>query len=450
MTMRRVALALLALAIIGGAVGAWFWWNRGSERSVLPPVIDLTGENDPGLEAAVKETRQQILNQPRSAQAWGNLGMLLLANGFGEDSRACFAQAAQLDSKDPRWPYLQGLAQQAIEPDSALPLFQEAAERVGVEGPGAGVVRWRYAEALMRKGERQKAAELLRDVLRRDPSHVRAMLALGALAHDEHNLEAAENYLRPCAESPLTRQRATVRLASLYQEKNDPASAERYRLKARQLPRDPDGPDPIAEEYKGLIVGRRARLLRAENLLQEGATPQAIEMLSQLLQEHPDEAEASVKLGMALAEVRRFREAERVLREGLERAGERVQARYFLCVCLFHQAEQSNSRAGFLAAAAEARRVLAVKSDHAFAHLYLGLALGQLGETEEGLRELEQAVRCSPESVDPQLHLGQALVAAGRRDEGLAHLDRAVELAGENDPRPRVARERLKNARPEK
>ena len=87
--------------------------------------------------------------------------------------------------------------------------------------------------------------------------------------------------------------------------------------------------------------------------------------------------------------------------------------------------------------------MLVGKPDHAFAHLYLGLALNRLGKPQEGLLELRQAVRYSPESVDPHLHLGEALVAAGERKEGFAHLDRAVELAGEDDPRPQKARERL-------
>jgi tetratricopeptide (TPR) repeat protein len=78
----------------------------------------------------------------------------------------------------------------------------------------------------------------------------------------------------------------------------------------------------------------------------------------------------------------------------------------------------------------------------------LGLALEHLGAEQEALHELEQAVRFSPEATDPHLHLGEALVKAGRRKEGFAHLDRAIELAGDGDPRPRAARERLRQQKP--
>jgi tetratricopeptide (TPR) repeat protein len=116
-----------------------------------------------------------------------------------------------------------------------------------------------------------------------------------------------------------------------------------------------------------------------------------------------------------------------------------VQAHYFLCVSLFHQAEASGARSGFEAAAEEARQTLALKPDHAYAHLFLGLSLRKLGQSEEALKEFQQAVRISPESTDPHLHLGEALLESGAKEQGLAQLEKAVEIADDQDPRPREA-----------
>src|SRR5262249_16423414 len=153
------------------------------------------------------------------------------------------------------------------------------------------------------------------DLLKRQPDDPRVLVSLGILAHDKEDLDLAEKYLLRGVDSPLTRHRATNRLAQLYQQKGDPAAAERYRLQAQHPPRAQGGPGPVAEEYKRLAVGRRARLLRAEFLLRANATNEAVAMLRQLLEDHPDEPEASVKLGMALAEQGHFREAEQVLRD---------------------------------------------------------------------------------------------------------------------------------------
>jgi tetratricopeptide (TPR) repeat protein len=438
MISRRSWLAL-AVLLLGGTGGGLLWWQRSARDRVEPPVIDLEGENDPALARMIDEARGKVLREPRSAKAWGMLGKVLLANGLGESSLACFAEASRLDPAEPRWPYLRGLAQQAINPDVALPYFREAAQRVDGTGPASVAVRLRYAEALMRKGETAEAGAILRELLLVAPDHPPVLLALGTLAADANDLETAQSYLQRCAGSPLTRQRAATRLAAVSMQKGDTVAAERYRKQARHYPRDPDGPDPYAEEYKELLVGRRARLLRAEGLLRAGAIQDAVQLLGPLVDAEDAEPESYVKLGMALAMLGKYREAESVLRRALARGHDQAQGRYFLCVAVFHQAEQSGARAGFEEAAAQARLALARKPDHAFAHLYLGLALNKLNKRKESLAELAQAVRISPESADPHLHLGEALLAAGQKKNGYAHLERAVELASDSDPRPRNA-----------
>ncbi len=441
MISRRTGVAVAAVVVLGGALGGLAWRYRGAPDRAQPPVIDLAGENDPALERAVEDARSKVLRQPGSAEAWGWLGKVLLANGIGEDSLVCFAEASRLAPAEPRWPYLRGLAQQAISPDAAVPFFQEAVRRLAGEGPAADVVRLHCAEALMRKGETAEAKGLLQEVLRHDPDNPRALLAAGMLAERANDLEAARSYLVRCLGRPLARQRAATRLAALSLRKGDPAAAERYRQQARRFPRDAEGPDPYADEYKALLVGRRARLLRAQGLIRAGAIQEAVELLQPMVNADDAELEAYVKLGMALALLGKYREAEAVLRRGLARGQDQAQGHYFLCVAVFHQAERQGARgrAGFEEAAAQARLALARKPDHAFARLYLGLALDKLGKPSEALAELEQAARISPESTDPQLHLGEALLARGQQQRGYAHLEKAIELAGDSDPRPRKA-----------
>ncbi len=439
MISRRYWLALAVLLVAGGVAGGLLWWRHGTPERVEPPIVDMQGENDPTLAQVIDDARARVLREPRSAEAWGLLGKVLLANGHGEDSLPCFAEASRLDPSDPRWPYLRGVSQQGISPDLALPFFREAARRASGEDPASDVVRLRYAEALMRTGETAEAKTLLREVLRHQPDEPRALLDLGSLAMDAGDLDTAQSDLLRCAGSPLTRQRAATRLSRLFLQKGDAAAAERYRNQARRYLRDGDGPDPYSEEYKELLVGRRARLLRAEGLMRSGAVQEAVQMLQPMVDEENAEPEAYVKLGMALFMLGRYHEAEGVLRRDLAAGHDQAQAHYFLCVSLFEQAKQSEARAGFEEAAKEARAALARKPDHADAHLCLGLALDKLGRPQEALGELEQAVRLSPESIDPELHLGQALLAAGQEKKGIAHLEKAVELAGDDDPRPREA-----------
>lgn len=440
MNTRRLLLAALALALLAAAgAGGLYWWRRGAETYPQPPALDLEGEHDPALAAAVDKVRQGVLREPRSAEAWGRLGKIFLANGYRDEAIPCFEEAARLAPDRARWPYFQGLAQRLNNLDAAVRCFGEAARLAGPTGPTSFPIRLRYGEALLAAGRAEEARPLLGELLRQEPDNPRVRLALGALALDANNLTAALMYLLPCADNPLTRQRAAAHLARVYLLKRDPATAEIYRLQARRLPRDPEPPDPFVEEYAALMVGRQALFLRAEIYLRAGEMHKAIELLQALTAAHPDEAEAHVKLGMALNQLGRYQDAETVLRRGLASSPDKVQAHYFLCVALFHQAERSGSRPGFEAAADEARKTLAGKPDHAYAHLYLGLALRKLGRAKAALAELRQAVRFSPESTDPHLHLGEALLEAGQKKEGLAELEKAVEFAGDEDQRPREA-----------
>lgn len=79
----------------------------------------------------------------------------------------------------------------------------------------------------------------------------------------------------------------------------------------------------------------------------------------------------------------------------------------------------------------------ALEADASFdeARYYLALALFDLGQREDAVRELERVVRSGPKVVDPYLSLGEAHLEAGRVDEALASLEQGSRI----DPsRPEV------------
>src|SRR5262245_6998529 len=97
---RRLAL-FLAAAVIGRGVVGWLGW-RGT--AAAPPEVDLAGA-EPAVARAVEAARAEVLRAPRSAAAWGRLGMVLRAHDYGAEANECFAQAERLDAADPHWPY---------------------------------------------------------------------------------------------------------------------------------------------------------------------------------------------------------------------------------------------------------------------------------------------------------------------------------------------------------
>ena len=441
---RRWSAVVLATA---GLASLAAWYALRPPPPPEPPGLDARGLADPELAAAVGSVRAAVRAEPGSGRAWGRLGQLFLANGYGAQALPCLDRAAALQPDEPRWPYLTGIALLSSDPDEAVHHFERAVALAGDTGPRS-VLRLRLAESYLRQGRAAEAERLFRVALEDDPDDLRAHFGLGVLARERDDAKQAVAHLLRAADSPFARQRAAAHLAALFTRTGDTAAAARFRKRAGQLPRDPEWPDPFVGEYVALIAGRQALFFRAEHLLRTGQTAAAAALLSRLHEDYPEDDRVPVKLGMALAQLGDYRRAERVLRSALSGGSDKVQARYFLAVALYHQAEllpggAAAARQGFAEAGAQAASAVSLKPDHAFAHLYRGLALRRLGRPAEALAALRAAVRYSPESADPHLHLGEALWEAGEREEARAQLRRAVELASEGDSRPQATLERV-------
>ena len=99
--------------LYGGTVivlgSAAFWILKPAAKNpVSPPEVDLTSASAP-LRDLITNAREAVVRSPGTADHWGRLGMILLANERDVDAVKCFQQAATLDPHDFRWHYYVGL-----------------------------------------------------------------------------------------------------------------------------------------------------------------------------------------------------------------------------------------------------------------------------------------------------------------------------------------------------
>jgi tetratricopeptide (TPR) repeat protein len=397
----------------------------------LPPGIE-----DPDVQQAIDRARQEVLARPRSAAAWGHLGMTLEAHMYEPEAARCFAEAARLDPGDPRWPYLRGMYALKYEPNDALPWLRQAAAAAASSPDYQGPMRLRLAEALLERRQLDEAAALFREEWERRPGNPRAAFGLGLLALERGENQAAWEFLLVARLAPAAARPATAELAALARARGDDAGAAGYEKDLRGLPNEsPAWPDPLVEQVVRLQVGRRSRADDAAQLERESRFREAADLYLAELEKRPT-AQACIGAGMNLARLGEYDRAVEVLREGVRLDPDSAQARYTLGLILFSRAEKEWQRSPNSARAAawfregidHLRRATDLKPDHARAYLHWGLSLKYLGEPAAAVEPLRRGVSCRPEDFDLQLVLGEALLEAGRLQEAEVHLENARKL----------------------
>src|SRR5262249_17761875 len=155
---RAVLLTLLALALLGG--GGWFAWRRYT--TPVPPEVP-EGIADPAVARALTEARQEVLDDPHSAAAWGKLGVIFMVPSSRPEADVSFARASELDPTDRRWPYYWGFNLRRRKPEEAVRHFRRAVE---LSEENAVETRLRLAEQLLAVHRNDEAEEYFRQVCR--------------------------------------------------------------------------------------------------------------------------------------------------------------------------------------------------------------------------------------------------------------------------------------------
>ena len=100
----------------------------------VPPLGDA-GRMDPLTFEAVEWTRKTLVKHPRDPNAWANLGLVLVDSGQLIEARKCLENAAYLNPKNPRYPYLLGWSFLPGKPEIAVKYLQTVLEQAAQSDP---------------------------------------------------------------------------------------------------------------------------------------------------------------------------------------------------------------------------------------------------------------------------------------------------------------------------
>jgi tetratricopeptide (TPR) repeat protein len=444
-----LGLILLMVPLLTGL--AWFGWRWYSTPSL--PSISLEGM-EPDKAAMVEQALKEVKRHPRSASTWGELGIVLLANGFMPEAIQCFEHAHRFAPEQPRWPYLHGFVLLLTNPQAGIPWMRKALP-LAHSDEEKKAIRFTLALALAEEGELDEADQHL-EAFRQlqsgggDDGSAEVHFGLGLIALGRGDRARARDHLSKVTDHPCARKRACSLLVGLCQ--GDAKLADKYRERAALLPDDQPWPNPFDADIRKYRPDphQEGPLAPYFQLVAAGQHAEALAFLRRFVQETPNNEGACFTLGFALFSQGDYEEAERAMRQTLHINKRNVKAHLFLGGILLERGEKrllepdgkQHAQELFRQAIAAEDRALALQGDLVFAHIFRGRALAKLGRPKEALAEFREAVVLGPDSADAHQALGEALAESGNMREAIEQLELAVRLAKPQNQRPRKALEK--------
>ena len=447
-----------------------------ADAQSVPDAAAGCGDTLPDLSRIGESVQAQIRGRhaalpPRAARAGlpagvqaevvGGMGMILMASWFTEAAEPCLREAAALAPDDVRWPYYlaqlhrdRGALEEAagffdevlrIQPEDPTTLFWLGDIRLeqGRPGdaealfaaalslfPGSLSARYGLAQTALLAEDYRRAADLLEEILQRDPNigavHYPLGMAYRGLGDDvraEEHLRLRENAeIRP-ADPLMEALDSLLDTASTYESgglaaldrEEWPAAIEQFR---QGLELDPDDP------------GLRHRLATA--LFMTGDLDGAMAEFQRVVRTTPDYYPSHYSIGVLLQETGRHAEAVERFRTALRHRPGDDAARLRMAISLRRSGDPEASLSYY-------ELVLRSNPDAVEARFGYVMALVQLGRYREAHDRLVTAMDAFPNETSFPHALARLLAAAP--DPGVRNGRRAmtlVERVMDAEPEPTI------------
>jgi len=312
--------------------------------------------------------------------AYGRLGMLLLAATYVDAAEASLLNAQTLLPDDGRWPYYLGRVHEA---NGDLEASAASYRRAVDLRPDDLATRMLLANVLFAQGELDAAARIYSQALDRHPDAPAAQVGLGRVALTRREYAgAAARFEQALAVAPWATA-VHYPLALAYRGLGDTERAEAHLQ--RQGDVEARSPDPLRQELDELLESANAYNIRGGRALDAGNYRAAADLFRRGLELDPDDPSLRQRLGVALFQL------------------------------------------GDVAGAVEAfERVVRTTPEHTEAQFSLGVVRADQGRHREAIDHLSTVLQHEPAYIQARVQLANVLARSERADEALSHYERAL------------------------
>ena len=367
------------------------------DAGILPVELpDLSGMHE-AVQGQLRDAHRALEPAASSGpgelgDAYGRLGMLLMAGEYHDAAETCLLNARRLAPERFRWAYYLGhVYERRGDLEEAADAFEQAHDQrprdfptlfwlinVNVElgrqdalqplleqaralQPGSEAMRFQLGRAALAAGDHAAAVDHLEAVLRQNPAATVAHYPLGMAYRGLGDLEQARRHLDRSGGRTDGGYSAGVGVSM---------------------------PDPLLEELRNALRSPQRHRTLALQADANGDREEAIRQFRLAVELEPDDADLQLSLGMALDRAGRAREAFVELEAALRLDPRSAQANYML-----------------------------------------GTLFERAGRDAEAIARYAAATELAPESVEAQLRLADGYSRTARAGEALAHYRRVLEVS---------------------
>jgi len=416
-----VILCLFLFSLIGYQV-----WSRIS--APVPPEVALT-EADPDVAEAITSARKLVLSRPRTADAWGHLGMTLQAHGFSSPAQACYAEAEKLDNSSAQWPYLRATCLKELGSNEVVPCLERAVKRRGQ----SFVPQLVLGENLLEQNQVDPAEKQFLAVLASDPKNARAHLDLGRAARARGDLRATVEHLEHSIAIESRIRESYDLLSSSLHALGEKTRADDVQREANLRSQKASWPDPYLDQVSEREVDLSAISRRANLLFGKGDTELALKMLEHAMLKRPESASAKAGFGRMLMLCNRPADAIPQLEDALRLDPNMSVPNFYLGAAFFQQGKDHEAVKAF-------RRSIELQPNHAEAHYELARVLYRQHDLEGATQSARESLRFNPNFARAAQALGVFLIEQGKHEDAVLYLTQAAALAPDDKETQRFLR----------
>lgn len=370
------------------------------------------------------------------AAAYGEMGRLLLAAGFGQAAEACFLNAQSMSGTDMRWPYYLGHVYKARgDTAKSTASFEQALQ---LSPSDVATLIW-LGENYLTEDRLDSAGAMFSKARSQQRAESTALAGLGRVALAKRDYAEAARHLEAALARGQKGDDLHYSLALAYRGLGEVAKAEAHmaqRGKGQMVV-----PDPLMDEVRGMLRSTSTYEARGIQALEAGDARSAAEYFRQGISLTPDDASLHHRLGTALYLAGDAQAGREEFETALRLAPDLAQAHYSLGVLLASTGQPEQ---------AIVRLSAAVRHDSTYveARLLLGELLRHTGRTQEALLQYEEVVKLDPRETTALLGHALALADSGHYARSLERLIGAS-TTHPNDPALTQALARLRAAAPD-